>query len=74
MNEVRATQRSSPNSAPRILVIEDEAALLLLLSYNLEAEGFVVESAARGDEAELKLEESPPDLLILDWVLPGVSK
>jgi two-component system, OmpR family, phosphate regulon response regulator PhoB len=45
----------------------------LLISYNLEAEGFAVESVARGDEAELLLSESAPDLLILDWMLPGVS-
>ena len=45
----------------------------LLISYNLEAEGYVVESVARGDEAELRLSESAPDLLILDWMLPGVS-
>jgi two-component system phosphate regulon response regulator PhoB len=66
-----------PNSAavapPRILVVEDEAALSLLLSYNLEAEGFIVERVERGDEAELRLVESPPDLVILDWMLPGVS-
>ena len=53
--------------------MEDEAALSLLLSYNLEAEGFIVERIERGDEAELKLEETPPDLVILDWMLPGVS-
>jgi two-component system, OmpR family, phosphate regulon response regulator PhoB len=45
----------------------------LLISYNLEAEGYVVESLARGDEADLRLSENPPDLLILDWMLPGVS-
>jgi two-component system, OmpR family, phosphate regulon response regulator PhoB len=45
----------------------------LLISYNLEAEGYVVETAARGDEAELRLSESLPDLVILDWMLPGVS-
>jgi two-component system phosphate regulon response regulator PhoB len=73
MNEVRATHRSAMNAAPRVLVVEDEAALSLLLSYNLEAEGYVVERVERGDEAELKLEETPPDLLILDWMLPGVS-
>src|SRR5579863_9416689 len=65
---------SSPTvSAPRILVVEDEAALSLLLSYNLEAEGFIVERVERGDEAELRLVETPPDLVILDWMLPGVS-
>jgi two-component system phosphate regulon response regulator PhoB len=43
------------------------------LTYNLEAEGFAVERVERGDEAELRLIESPPDLVILDWMLPGVS-
>ena len=43
------------------------------MSYNLEAEGFLVERVERGDEAELRLVESPPDLVILDWMLPGVS-
>jgi two-component system, OmpR family, phosphate regulon response regulator PhoB len=44
----------------------------LLLSYNLEAEGYV-ESVMRGDEADLRLTESVPDLVILDWMLPGLS-
>ena len=60
-------------SGPRILIVEDEIDVALLLSYNLEAEGYVVESVARGDEAELRLAENAPDLLILDWMLPGVS-
>ena len=60
-------------SAPRILIVEDEADLSLLLGYNLEAEGYVVENAERGDEAELRLAENAPDLVILDWMLPGVS-
>lgn len=60
-------------SAPRILIVEDESALALLLTYNLEAEGFVVERSDRGDDAELRLSENVPDLVILDWMLPGVS-
>jgi two-component system phosphate regulon response regulator PhoB len=59
--------------SPRILVVEDEAALSLLLAYNLEAEGFVVDRVERGDEAEVLLSEVIPDLVILDWMLPGVS-
>ena len=47
--------------------------MALLITYNLEAEGYVVESVARGDEAELRLAENAPDLLILDWLLPGIS-
>lgn len=59
--------------ATRVTVVEDEEALGVLLRYNLEAEGYTVNTIARGDEAELVLRESPPDLLILDWMLPGVS-
>src|SRR5579872_340958 len=74
MNEtIKDIARLSVASAPRVLVVEDEIDVALLLSYNLEAEGYVVESVARGDEAELRLAENAPDLLILDWMLPGVS-
>jgi two-component system, OmpR family, phosphate regulon response regulator PhoB len=57
----------------RILIVEDEEPLVHLLRYNLEAAGYKVDSAARGDEAELKLREVIPDLVLLDWMLPGVS-
>ena len=57
----------------RILIVEDEEPLTLLLRYNLEAEGYVVETVARGDEAEIRLSENPPDLVVLDWMLPGLS-
>jgi two-component system, OmpR family, phosphate regulon response regulator PhoB len=58
---------------PRILLVEDEPALTMLLRYNLEAARYTVDTASRGDEAEIKLRESPPDLVILDWMLPGLS-
>jgi two-component system phosphate regulon response regulator PhoB len=56
-----------------ILIVEDEEPLTLLLRYNLESEGYGVESVGRGDEAETRLRESVPDLVILDWMLPGLS-
>ncbi len=58
---------------PRILIVEDEEALNLLLRYNLESEGFAVDVVERGDEAETRVSENPPDLIVLDWMLPGVS-
>ena len=74
MNQARKDiVRSRAASVPRILIVEDEADLSLLLGYNLEAEGYVVENVERGDEAELRLAENAPDLVILDWMLPGVS-
>ncbi|KAG1668174.1 Acetylornithine aminotransferase [Nymphon striatum] len=58
---------------PHVMVVEDEEALSILLKYNLEAEGYTVTISSRGDEAEERLRESQPDLLLLDWMLPGVS-
>jgi two-component system phosphate regulon response regulator PhoB len=58
---------------PNILIVEDEEALTEVLRYNLEAEGYEVGTVARGDEADLRLKERMPDLVILDWMLPGLS-
>ncbi|MGH2341609.1 phosphate regulon transcriptional regulator PhoB [Segnochrobactraceae bacterium EtOH-i3] len=58
---------------PYVLIVEDEEAISLLLRYNLEAEGYRVGVCARGDEAEMMISEDQPDLLILDWMLPGLS-
>jgi two-component system phosphate regulon response regulator PhoB len=57
----------------RILVVEDEEALTTLLRYNLDAEGYEVETVGRGDEADTRLKERVPDLVVLDWMLPGLS-
>src|SRR6201987_5311679 len=57
----------------RILVVEDEEALTTLLRYNLEAEGYEVETVTRGDDADTRLKERLPDLIVLDWMLPGLS-
>jgi two-component system phosphate regulon response regulator PhoB len=59
--------------AAHILVIEDETDLVVLLRYNLEAEGYQVSVATTGEEAKLVLGEARPDLVILDWMLPGLS-
>ena len=59
--------------APKVMVVEDEEPLCVLLKYNLEAEGYQVEIVTRGDEAEIRLQENVPDLLVLDWMVPAVS-
>jgi two-component system, OmpR family, phosphate regulon response regulator PhoB len=56
-----------------ILVVEDEAALAELLRYNLEAAGHAVTTVASGEDAEMLLAEGRFDLIVLDWMLPGVS-
>lgn len=58
---------------PTILVVEDEAPLLTLLRYNLEKQGFQVDEAADGQEALMRVAEAPPDLVLLDWMLPAMS-
>ncbi len=58
---------------PKVLVIEDEAALVTLLRYNLEREGFDVSEAEDGEEALVLAQEEAPDLILLDWMLPLMS-
>ena len=59
--------------AASILIVEDEEPLRVLLRYNLEAEGFDVTATARGDEVETMVAERKPELILLDWMLPGLS-
>jgi two-component system phosphate regulon response regulator PhoB len=58
---------------PRILIVEDEPALVEMLRYNLEKEGFDVATAQDGEAGLTAVEESKPDLILLDWMLPHVS-
>lgn len=58
---------------PSVLVVEDEPAQREVLVYNLESEGFRVIKAADGNEALLLLDEEKPDIVLLDWMLPGTS-
>jgi two-component system phosphate regulon response regulator PhoB len=60
-------------SGPSILVVEDEAALVTMLRYNLEKRGFHVEEAGDGQEALRMVEAHRPDLVLLDWMLPSLS-
>lgn len=57
----------------KILIIEDDAAIADLLSYGLEMEGFQTRIAADGEAGMIELNQFPPDLLILDWMLPDQS-
>lgn len=56
-----------------LLIVEDEAALVELLRYNFEQEGFRVSAAADGEEALVMVAEDPPDIIVLDWMLPHLS-
>jgi two-component system phosphate regulon response regulator PhoB len=57
----------------RILLVEDDQSLVELIRYHLEREGFEVESTSDGDDALLIARETPPDLVLLDWMIEGTS-
>ena len=59
--------------SPRIMIVEDEEPLLEMLRYNFQKANYAVETIAHGDLAETRLKETVPDLLVLDWMLPGLS-
>ena len=58
---------------PNVLLVEDDPSQQDMLAYNLEADGFAVTRAADGEEAMMLVEETPPDIILLDWMLPHVS-
>ncbi len=58
---------------PTILVVEDEPAIQELLAVNLKHNGFLVVRAGSAEDAEAVIRATLPDLLVLDWMLPGKS-
>ena len=56
-----------------VLIVEDEPAIHELLKYNFEAEGFRTRVIESGEEVHAAIADETPDLLILDWMLPGLS-
>lgn len=60
-------------SKGKILVVEDEQDIRELLKFNLTGRGFDVTDCANGEEGLLAIKETQFDLLVLDWMLPGVS-
>lgn len=62
-----------PPIKPRLLLVEDDRALADLLIWHFEREGYDVVRTADGDEALTFAEERAPDLVILDWMIEGVS-
>jgi len=58
---------------PVVLIVDDDPAQREVLAYNIRAEGYEVRTAETGDEALLRLKVEPPDIVVLDWMLPNVS-
>jgi two-component system, OmpR family, phosphate regulon response regulator PhoB len=60
-------------SKPTLLLVEDDRALADLLMWHFEREGYDIVRTADGDEALILADERTPDLVILDWMIEGVS-
>lgn len=58
---------------PRLLLVEDDRALADLLIWHFDREGYDIERTADGEEALMLAEERTPDLVILDWMIEGVT-
>jgi two-component system, OmpR family, phosphate regulon response regulator PhoB len=56
-----------------ILIVEDEDSISTLLAYNFEAEGYATRIAAEGEAVNALIGEEKPDVIVLDWMLPGIS-
>ncbi len=59
------------NIKPLILIVEDDEAIITLLSYTLEKAGYETKITKDGEEAIMMIEEHNPDLVLLDWMIPG---
>jgi two-component system phosphate regulon response regulator PhoB len=62
-----------PVTKGRILLVEDDSALAELLIYSLRREEFDVVHTPDGEEAMLLAQENPPDIVLLDWMIEGIS-
>ncbi len=61
------------NRQPTVLVVDDEAAIRDMIRFALEQAGMLVQSASNAHNALLSISEKRPDLILMDWMLPGVS-
>lgn len=68
-----AAAKKSAAAQPYALIVEDEAALVELLKYNLQADGYETAVATDGEEALLLIDERQPDIVLLDWMLPKLA-
>ncbi|ROR32098.1 response regulator transcription factor [Inmirania thermothiophila] len=59
--------------AKRVLVVDDEPNIVLSLEYLMRREGYEVQTAADGEEALARIREAPPDLVLLDVMMPGLD-
>jgi putative two-component system response regulator len=62
-----------PHAIARILIVDDEQQNLRLMQAMLKSEGYAIQTANSGEQALTLIEEAPPDLILLDVMMPGMS-
>lgn len=72
MNDQHTTPRG-PSAGHKVLVVEDDPSIRTLLTSALSAAGYTVTSAATGQEAMFQAGSRPPDLIVLDVMLPDTD-
>lgn len=63
----------SAQQKPRVLIVDDDPVILRLLQVNFRLEDYEVDTASRGDEALAKATRNPPDIVVLDVMMPGID-
>jgi two-component system alkaline phosphatase synthesis response regulator PhoP len=58
---------------PRVLLVDDDPAIMRLLEVNFRISGFEIETATRGDDAVRRATSSPPDAIVMDVMMPGLD-
>ncbi len=72
-NKLKSGSHSEETMSATILVVEDEPSIQALIEVNLRRAGHVVQLAADAETARRMVREALPDLVLLDWMLPGMS-
>ena len=68
-----STEQGLKMNQPKVLVVDDEAAIRDMIRFALEHSDMQVRSAANAHEALLRNNENRPDIILMDWMMPGVS-
>ncbi len=69
----RSGRAGQPQAGPNVLIVDDDERLREFVRVNLEAEGYVVREAGSAREGLEALDDEPPDLILLDVMMPGMS-
>jgi CheY-like chemotaxis protein len=73
MTVTAGLERTVPRRQPRVLLVDDDAALRTLYRFNLEASGMEVVEAPDGESALERVRERLPDVVLLDVMMPGID-